>query len=107
MLVLKMIGLQNSGSALKIFSNFHSGRGQEVGQNYIVSRIILALGKWAILNQKIMGCHKSEHALTIFLNNLHNENAQEVHGNYVNGFSEKNYSFAQTGHFESKIGMPS
>ena len=61
---------------------------------YCFPKISLALGKWAILNQKIMCCHNSQHALTTFLNNLHSENGLEVHGNYVNGFSEKNYSFA-------------
>ena len=35
-----------------------------------------------------MGRHNSEYTL-FFKENLHSESGQEVHGNYVNGFSEK------------------
>ena len=51
---------------------------------------------------KMMPPSNAGSALKGFLEIVYNERNQEVHESYINGFSEKNSSLRQTGHFGPK-----
>ena len=50
---------------------------------------ILCQRKWVILGIKMVHPHNFGSTLKSFFLILHNEKGQEIHGNYINGFSEK------------------
>ena len=77
---------------------------QKVDQNLNSVFLILVWDKWATLSPE-MTHHRSGFTLGMFLHFLHNETGQEVNGNYINDFCEKNSDLGQIVHFGSKNGL--
>ena len=61
----------------------------------------------AILGLKMTCRHNFGSTLRIFLKLCTIKRSQEVHGNYINGFSEKNCHLEQMGHSRSNCGTQS
>ena len=68
------------------------------------SEKIIFWGKRVILGLKMVRPHNFVSTLRIFFEILHNEWDQELHGNYINGFPEKNSHLGQMHHFRPKNG---